>query len=85
MTKRDPPGKTRRFLLMALPAFLFLSLLYIGLKFVSVYWWDLRVTPKDPGLLSQIANALLFPIIALPIIMFMAIVLKLVERLIDRF
>ncbi|MCB0631082.1 MAG: hypothetical protein R2824_25835 [Saprospiraceae bacterium] len=83
MIKRDPPGKTRRFLLISLLALLVLSLLFILFKFLSDNWpagWN----PKILSVLTTIYELLLFPLLIIPIIMSLAVLLKLAEKLIDR-
>lgn len=84
MIKRDPAGKTRKFLIVLLILFLLFTLLFILLKLIAGNVQHFRLGTQGQGIIDAIATALLLPIAAIPIIMLMSVVLKLVEKLIDR-
>lgn len=82
--KKDPPGKTRKFLLYTSLVWVGLCMIYLLIGNVDISFGNFELQLRAGGILPTLRAALMIPIVSIPIIMFFAIVLKLVEQLIDR-
>lgn len=83
--KRDEPGKTRLFVKKGLVLWVIMIVIFVLLKILVFKFGDLGVKNSRSGFFGQLSGIILISgIFGIPLTLFLSIVLKFAEKMIDR-